>query len=77
MPLERRKKGKENSRRLRARYEQFLKIALQRCTLFGVDHCKGDTHQGCIGGRLLNLVGTLAKTFPGNLPIARAVRCSG
>lgn len=76
MPPEKGKKRKRNGPRLLARSEQLLKIALQRCALFGVDHCKGDTHQGCIGGRLLNLVGALAKTFPGNLPIARAVRCS-
>ena len=45
--------------------------------LFNVDHCKGDTHRGCIGGRLLNLVGALAKAFPGSLPIGRAVQCGG
>lgn len=77
MPLERRKKGKRSSQRLLARSEQFLKIALQRLALFGIDHCKGDTHQGCIGGRLLNLVGALAKAFPGSLPIGRVVQCGG
>lgn len=77
MPLERRKKEKRYSPRLLARSEQVLKIALQCFALFGVDHCKGDTHQGRIGGRLLNLVGALAKTFPGSLPTGRVVQCSG
>lgn len=76
-PLERRKKGKRNGRRLLARSEQFLKIALQRFALFSVDHCKRNTHQGCIGSRLLGLVGALAKTFPGSLSIGHAIRCSG
>ena len=77
MPLERRKKGKRSSPRLLARSEQVLKIALQRLALFSIDHCKGSTHQGCIGGRLLNLDGALAKAFPGNLPIGHAVQRSG
>lgn len=77
MPPEKGKKRKRNGPRLLARSEQLLKIALQCLTLFNVDHCKGDTHQGCIGGRLLNLVGALAKAFPGSLPIGRAVQCGG
>lgn len=77
MPPEKGKKRKRNGPRLLARSEQLLKIALQRLALFSIDHCKGSTHQGCIGGRLLNLVGALAKAFPGNLPIGHAVQRSG
>ena len=60
MPLEE-KKGKRSSRRLLARSEQLLKIAFQRLAPLSVDHREGDTHQGHIGGKLLYLVGTLAK----------------
>lgn len=52
MPSEKRKERKEGSRRLLARSEQLLKIALQCLTLFNVDHCKGDTHQGHLARRL-------------------------